>query len=405
MEVEHETQAAPFAPDPAGPGAGAGRAGRAGAPGCPGVCRGLDSALRHPVSQSGKDAGGSLGVLLPDGGGGRSGGRPAHGPGRRPYPPVLPVHHRAGGGPGPAGGQPVSGGAGAGLSAPRRPGGGPLFLSGGHPAGDCPHQSHPGSGRGQYAADPLFCPGPRVGVPDHRREGRALAAGLRQSGGGHVRPHRADHGTGAGGCVRPDRPGGGRGGAQSALLPPGGGRPGLRGLSGAASVGLRRSRGRPGKAQPPAFLPGGPARRGLRLLVGQLRRGPSLLAGGRRAPGRPRRGALLRAPPGCHPQHGRHRHLPGGVRPVHLQCLRYPPGAPPAAHHHPHLHPGLRRNRRSTRRRGRHAGHGAPVRGPAGGGGGIGPGHRPGAGHGAHRRQRSGRPRLRRCSVRRRTPG
>ena len=58
-----------------------------------------------------------------------------------------------------------------------------------------------------------------------------------------------------------------------------------------------------------------------------------------------------------------------------------------------------------TRRRGRHAGHGAPVRGPAGGGGGIGPGHRPGAGHGAHRRQRSGRPRLRRCSVRRRTPG
>ena len=115
-------------------------------------------------------------------------------------------------------------------------------------------------------------------------------------------------------------------------------------------------------------------------------------------------GALLRAPPGCHPQHGRHRHLPGGVRPVHRQCLRYPPGAPPAAHHHPHLHPGLRRNRRSTRRRGRHAGHGAPVRGPAGGGGGIGPGHRPGAGHGAHRRQRSGRPRLRRCSVRRRTP-
>ena len=109
--------------------------------------------------------------------------------------------------------------------------------------------------------------------------------------------------------------------------------------------------------------------------------------------------------PGCHPQHGRHRHLPGGVRPVHRQCLRYPPGAPPAAHHHPHLHPGLRRNRRSTRRRGRHAGHGAPVRGPAGGGGGIGPGHRPGAGHGAHRRQRSGRPRLRRCSVRRRTPG
>ena len=121
--------------------------------------------------------------------------------------------------------------------------------------------------------------------------------------------------------------------------------------------------------------------------------------------GVPRRGALLRPPPGCHPQHGRHRHLPGGVRPVHRQCLRYPPGAPPAAHHHPHLHPGLRRNRRSTRRRGRHAGHGAPVRGPAGGGGGIGPGHRPGAGHGAHRRQRSGRPRLRRCSVRRRTPG
>ena len=54
-------------------------------------------------------------------------GRPAHGPGRRPHPPVLLVHHRAGGGPGPAGGQPVSGGAGAGLSAPRRPGGGPSF--------------------------------------------------------------------------------------------------------------------------------------------------------------------------------------------------------------------------------------------------------------------------------------
>ena len=93
-------------------------------------------------------------------GGGRSGGRPAHGPGRRPHPPcshlcttalavalgllaasLFPV------------------GRGWAIRSPCRPGGGPSF-SGGHPAGDCPPQSHQLWPRA-YAADPLFRPWPR----------------------------------------------------------------------------------------------------------------------------------------------------------------------------------------------------------------------------------------------------
>ena len=68
------------------------------------------------------------------------------------------------------------------------------------------------------------------------------------------------------------------------------------------------------RRSPPAFLPGGPARRGLRLLVGQPGALPFSLEAAERL-GVPAGVRSLRAPPWCHPQHGRHRHLPGGCAP------------------------------------------------------------------------------------------
>ena len=77
-------------------------------------------------------------------------------------------------------------------------------------------------------------------------------------------------------------------------------------------VGSRREPWAPWQAQPQRFFREAPARRGLRLFSSASSAGaPSLLAGGRRAPGRPAGVRSFVLPPGCHPQHGRHRHLPG----------------------------------------------------------------------------------------------
>ena len=107
-----------------------------------------------------------------------------------------------------------------------------------------------------------------------------------------------------------------------------------------------------------------------------------------------RLGVPLRAPPGCHPQHGRHRHLPGGVRPLYRQRLWHPSGPGAAGHHRTHLHAGLRRHRRGPRRGSGDAHHGTPVGGTARGGGGPGGRHRPRPGHGPHHRQHHRRHRL-----------